>query len=99
MAVADKKAKTRIGYTVFWLDGKAFAFRAHYFESSDFISAYRRVSRFRLRHDGRFEISGFFLSEAPLAALKRFFHTGIYSVKSDFVEIESHMYAPEHLLR
>lgn len=99
MAIQDKTSKTRIGYTVFWLDKHGFVFRSHYFESSDFISAYRRVSRFRLRHSEKSEIAGFLLQDAGVEAHKRFFHTGIYSVRSAFIEIESHLYAPKHLLQ
>lgn len=89
----------RIGYTVFWLDRDGFAFRSHYFESSDYISAFRRALHKRYRHDGRSEICGMLVTEAPLEAHKRFFQMGIYSVKADFIEIESHLYAPRHLIR
>lgn len=89
----------RIGYTVFWLDAHGFVFRSHYFETSSYIAAKKRVMRKIQHHRDKPEISGWFLTEAPASALRRFFDKSIYATPRDMTEIESHLYAPTHLIR
>ena len=89
--------KRRIGYTVFWLDGKGKVFRSHYFESSDYPTALLRTKRKMQHHREENQVCGFLLTEAPANALTRFFNPSMYAKPVDMKEIESHMYAPLHL--
>lgn len=89
----------RNGFMVNWLDAQGFVFRSHYFETADMITAYRAVWRKFHEHTEKDQVNGFLISKAPAPLLRRYFDLGIHAKPRRFTVIESHLYAPKHLLR
>lgn len=90
----------RIPYTVFWLDAHGFVILSHYFETSSRRGAYRKVSVKMQKLRQEKEVCGYLLLDASVEVSRRFFHKEIDALKQErMMEIESHLYAPPHLLR
>jgi len=91
------KTHPRTAYTVFWLGRGGKVIRSHYFESTDYPTAFDRTLRKRHKLDNYPEIMGFYLCEAPLKAAQAFRIDLWRDKPRDFTQIESHLYAPLHL--